>query len=49
MQNILIILFSTFAFLITLDAMRKCYNQKEWLWFAVEALMLIAVVVAIIE
>jgi uncharacterized membrane protein YcjF (UPF0283 family) len=48
MEEVILTILSTLAVIITIDTMRKCYQQKEWLFFALEAVVLIAVVATII-
>jgi uncharacterized membrane protein YcjF (UPF0283 family) len=47
MEKVILTLVSTLAVIITIDTMRKCYQQKEWLFFALEAVVLIVVVAMI--
>ena len=35
MEEVILTIVSTLAVIITIDTMRKCYQQKEWLFFAV--------------
>ena len=46
-EKITIVILSTFAVIVILDTMRKCYKQKEWFLFAVETVLLVAVVATI--
>jgi len=47
LQHLAIITLNTAAVIIVLHIMRKCYLQKSWLFFFLEAILLIAVVATI--
>ena len=46
-EKIVIVILSTFAVIVILDTMHKCYLQKQWFFFVVETVLLIAVSAAI--